>query len=90
LKLLDERSLSLRDQRKAESADYHKRVRRFEEVLAALDLIIGKVREIKPDDAKTATKAALVELARIGNTNPILALVQIASTFSKDTLDVVL
>jgi hypothetical protein len=42
-------------------------------------LIVEKLESIEP----TSVDGAFVELAKIGKSNPIAALLQVASTFSK-------
>jgi len=49
-----------------------------------MDLVVEKLSTIAPEGS---AEAALAELAKIGNTNPIMALVQISSTFSKEALE---
>jgi chaperonin cofactor prefoldin len=48
-------------------------------------LIIERLSNIPAND--NDANLVLAELAKIGNSNPILALVQVASTFSQEALD---
>lgn len=53
--------------------------------MGALDLIIEKLQTIVPNTNDESL--VLSELNKIGASNPIMALVQVASTFSQESLD---
>lgn len=50
-------------------------------------MIVTKLKQIAPE---TPAEEAMIELAKIGNKNPILSLAQVASTFSKERLETVI
>ncbi|EGR29421.1 hypothetical protein IMG5_155700 [Ichthyophthirius multifiliis] len=52
------------------------------QVVEALELIIDRLSQIKPE----SSEEALLQLSKIGKSNPILSLVQVASTFSAESL----
>jgi chromosome segregation ATPase len=84
LDILNQREIDLRDSRARDADNFAKRQSQSVEVVGALDLIIEKFSTIKGTEA---AKTALADLAKIGTTNPIMALVEVASTFSQDSLD---
>lgn len=84
LEILNTREVELRAAREQDAADFEARQRQSVEVVGALDLIIEKLTTIAPNGD---SEAALVELAKIGSSNPILSLVQVAMTFSQEALD---
>jgi chromosome segregation ATPase len=85
LDILNQREIDLRDARARDADDFAKRQAQSTEVVGALELIIEKFSTLQPHEEKT--DAVLAELAKIGNSNPILALMQIASTFSPAALE---
>jgi cysteinyl-tRNA synthetase len=86
LRILDEQEQILRDTREQEAADFKVRIVQTKEVIEALNVIAAKLGSIEPEgDAR----AVLLELHKMGNSNPIAALVSLASAFSKDRLDAV-
>jgi len=88
LSILDTRDVELRAARERDAADFENRQRQSVEVIGALELIIEKLSNIPAHEGNA--EAALAELSRIGGNNPILALVQVASTFSQESLDKVI
>jgi hypothetical protein len=84
LDILNQREIDLRESRARDADDFAKRQAQSVEVIGALDLIIEKFSTIK--GVETA-QTALADLAKIGTANPIMALVEVASTFSQDSLD---
>jgi chromosome segregation ATPase len=83
LAILDEQETALRENRAKEHEDFKSRQVQTPKVIEALDVIATKLGSIEPEgDAE----AVLAELHRIGGENPILALVQLASTFSAEKL----
>lgn len=83
LEILDARDLALREQRETEAFNYAARQAQLAEVLEAIDLIIEKLGGISPDSNNAAV---LAQLNKIGKSNPILALAQVASTFNEESL----
>lgn len=69
----------MRESRARDADDFAKRQAQSIEVIGALDLITEKFSTIKGVEA---AQTALADLAKIGTTNPIMALVEVASTFS--------
>jgi len=84
LDILAEREAQVRSDRERDHYEFEDRQKRTVEVIGAVDLIVEKLSSIKPEKSP---EAALAELAKIGSSNPILALAQVASTFSKASLD---
>jgi predicted nucleic acid-binding Zn-ribbon protein len=82
--ILNVREVDLREARELDAAEFENRQRTSVEVVGALELIIEKLQTISPE---SDSEAALAELARIGSSNPIMALVQVASTFSEEALN---
>lgn len=82
--ILNVREVDLREARELDAAEFENRQRTSVEVVGALELIIEKLQTIAPE---SDSEAALAELARIGSSNPIMALVQVASTFSEEALN---
>jgi len=84
LDILNEQEADLRQQR-ADDAEHFKVYEvETEGVIDAVEVIIGKLSSIQPDQE---VLAALTQLNKIGNANPIFALMQVASTFSAEQLD---
>jgi chromosome segregation ATPase len=84
LEILDQREIDLKDSRARDAEDFVKRQSQSTEVVSALELIIEKFSTIAPHEDH---EAVFAELAKIGSTNPIMALVQLASTFSPAALE---
>lgn len=80
LEILNRREVELDDARVHDAEEFTRRQQQAVEVIGALELIIEKLSTIPAND--NDANLALAELAKIGNSNPILALVQVASTFS--------
>jgi len=83
LEILDNREQTLREERESDAFAYAARTAQTEEVISALDLILEKLGGIAPG---ASNAAVLAQLAKIGTSNPILALAQVASTFSAESL----
>jgi len=83
LEILNQREVDLQNARAQDADDFQNRQRQSVEVVGALDLIIEKFDSIQPNDNH---EAVLAELGKIGSSNPIMALVQVASTFSPESL----
>jgi hypothetical protein len=73
----------LRDTRAKDHEDFVSRENTTPKVIEALDVIATKLSAIQPE---SDAEAVLAELHRIGGENPILALIQLASTFSAEKL----
>lgn len=84
LDILNSRENELDNARERDAADFQRRQQETPEVLAALELVIEKLGTIAPNT--NDDNLVLAELSKIGNSNPILALVQVASTFSQEAL----
>eukprot|EP01006_Ploeotia_vitrea_P006913 TRINITY_DN15238_c0_g1_i1.p1 TRINITY_DN15238_c0_g1~~TRINITY_DN15238_c0_g1_i1.p1 ORF type:complete len:129 (+),score=27.84 TRINITY_DN15238_c0_g1_i1:400-786(+) len=85
LDILNRREVELDDARVHDAEEFTRRQQQAVEVIGALELIIEKLSTIPAND--NDANLVLAELAKIGNSNPILALVQVASTFSQEALD---
>ena len=83
LDILNEQEQVLRDTRASDHAAFEERMQTTPKVIDALDVIASKLGAIQPE---SDADAVLAELRRIGGENPILALVQLASTFSAEKL----
>jgi len=83
LEILNQREVDLQNARAQDAEDFQNRQRQSVEVVRALDLIIEKFDTIQSNDNH---EAVLAELGKIGSSNPIMALVQVASTFSQESL----
>jgi len=84
LDILNSRENELDNARVRDAAEFQRRQQETPEVLAALELVIEKLQTIAPNTNDDSL--VLAELAKIGSSNPILALVQVASTFSPEAL----
>jgi len=74
---------NLRAARARDAEDFERRQQQGPGVIEALELIIEKLNTIEPtEDGRTV----LAQLSKIGASNPIASLLQIASTFSKEAL----
>merc|ERR1719226_157227 len=76
LVMLDEQEAAARAKRAQDSKDFFARQEQTKLVLDALEVIIPKLRAITPHTASEV----FVELAKLGNSNPIAALVEVASS----------
>jgi len=83
LEILDNRDLSLREERENDAFNYAARQAALQEVLDAIDLILEKLGGISPS---SNNEAVLAQLNKIGKSNPILALAQVASSFNAESL----
>jgi len=83
LDILNEQEQVLRDTRANDHAAFEERQVQTPKVIEALDVIASKLGAIQPE---SDADVVLAELRRIGGENPILALVQLASTFSPERL----
>ncbi|CAD8111892.1 unnamed protein product [Paramecium primaurelia] len=83
LRILNEQEEQLREQRAEDHAAYQEREIQTPKVVEALDVIAAKLSAIQPE---ADAEVVLAELERVGGENPILALVQLASTFSAEKL----
>jgi len=83
IKLLGEKEVQFREARKKDQADFTNRVAQQRAVVAALEQITPELEHLKPHGN---VHAALVELAKIGRTNPIGALLQVAMTLDPGAL----
>ena len=76
LVMLDEQEAAARAKRAQDSKDFFARQEQTKLVLDALEVIIPKLRAITPHTASEV----FVELAKLGASNPIAALVEVASS----------
>lgn len=83
LEILDNREITLREERENDAFAYAARTAQTEEVIGALEIILEKLANIQPG---ASSAAVLAELAKIGKSNPILALAQLASGFTAESL----
>jgi chromosome segregation ATPase len=84
LDILNEQEAELTEQRAKDAEAFKKFDFETEQVIDAVEVIIQKLSTITPD---AEVLAALTQLNKIGKSNPILALMQVASTFSAEQLD---
>ncbi|CAD8089802.1 unnamed protein product [Paramecium sonneborni] len=87
LDILNEQETTLTEQRANDAEDFIKFENETENVIDAIEVIFTKLSSIQPDQEVVQI---LTQLNQIGASNPILALMQVASTFSKDQLNNVL
>ncbi|CAD8064872.1 unnamed protein product [Paramecium primaurelia] len=87
LDILNEQETQLTEQRANDADDFIKFEHETENVIEAIEVIFTKLSSIQPDQEVVQI---LTQLNQIGASNPILALMQVASTFSKDQLNNVL
>lgn len=85
--ILDSREVALKAARERDRQDYERRKEQGPQVIEALELIIDKLSTLQPTKD---SKAVLAELNRLGTTNPIAALIQIASGFTEEQLNKVI
>ncbi|CAD8112275.1 unnamed protein product [Paramecium sonneborni] len=83
LNILNQQEEQLRDQRAEDHAAYEEREIQTPKVVEALNVIAAKLSAIQPE---ADAEVVLAELEKVGGDNPILALVQLASTFSTEKL----
>lgn len=83
LDILNEQETNLREQRANDNDSFKTFEVETEGVIEAVEVIIQKLSAIQPDQE---VLAALTQLNKIGASNPILALMQVASTFSAEQL----
>lgn len=84
LEILDNREITLREERETDAFAYAARTAQTEEVIGALDLILEKLSGVAPESSNAAV---LAQLEKIGKSNPILALAQVASGFTAESLN---
>lgn len=84
LEILNRRDQELDAARQRDSEEFSRRQQQGVEVISALELIIEKLSTIPAND--NDANLVLSQLSKIGSSNPILALVQVASTFSAEAL----
>jgi len=82
LEILDNREQEIRTNRENDAFNYAARLAQNEEVLSALDLILEKLNSITPD---ASAESVLIQLAKVGPKNPIMALAQLASGFNAES-----
>ncbi|CAD8063387.1 unnamed protein product [Paramecium primaurelia] len=87
LDILNEQETQIREQRAEDAESFKKFENETENVIEAVEVIIQRLSSIQPDQE---VLAALTQLNKIGASNPILALMQVASTFSAEQLNNVL
>lgn len=85
LEILDNREVALEEARKKDEEEFAARQQNAVDVMGALELIIEKLGAIKANTNDETL--VMAELNKLGSSNPIMALVQVASTFSQDSLD---
>jgi len=83
IKLLGEKEVQFREARKKDEADFANRIAQQKAVVTALEQITPELEHLKPHGN---VHAALVELAKIGRSNPIGALLQVAMTLDPGAL----
>ncbi|KAM3132912.1 hypothetical protein pb186bvf_015060 [Paramecium bursaria] len=84
LDILNEQEANLREQRASDNDNFKRFEVETEGVIEAVEVIIQKLSSIQPEQE---VLAALTQLNKIGASNPILALMQVASTFSAEQLN---
>jgi transcription elongation GreA/GreB family factor len=82
LEILDNRELAIKEARESDAFHFAASLAQNQEVLSALDLILEKLNGIQPD---ASAESVLIQLAKTGPKNPIMALAQLASSFSKES-----
>lgn len=85
LQILASRRSNLVRDHAADVANFERRSKEHTEVIAALDIIIPRLEGIRQNPQ--TQKQVFAELAKIGTTNPIQALVEVASTFDPAALE---
>ncbi|KAM3138477.1 hypothetical protein pb186bvf_009391 [Paramecium bursaria] len=83
LEILNEQEEELRTQRAKDAASFASRIQSTREVVEALNVVAAKLGAIQPE---ADAKAVLLELHNMGKSNPIAALVSLASAFSSERL----
>ena len=82
LEMCDTEESQARSKRAQDSTDFYARQEQTKLVMDALEVIIPKMKRIDPSTAAET----FAELAKIGVSNPIAALVQVASSLDADAL----
>jgi len=82
LQIIDARDLALREQREQDAFNFAARQAALQEVLDAIDLILEKLGGMSPD---SSNEAVLAQLNKLGRSNPIMALAQLASNFNAES-----
>jgi len=82
LQIIDARDLALREERENDAFNFAARQAALQEVLDAIDLILEKLGGMSPD---SSNEAVLAQLSKLGKTNPIMALAQLASNFNAES-----
>jgi len=84
LSILGKREANLEVNHEQDAADYEQRVQDHTQVLEALDIIIPKLQAITAQES--SPQAIFAELAKIGKSNPIAALVEVAASLDPEAL----
>ena len=84
LSILAKRETNLESNHEQDAADYEQRVLDHTQVLEALDIILPKLEAITAQDS--SPQAVFAELAKIGKSNPIAALVEVAASLDPEAL----
>lgn len=82
---MNTRDVELDAARTRDAEEFTRRQGQAVEVIGALELVIEKLGTIPANN--NDANLVFAELAKIGSSNPIAALVQLASTFSQEALD---
>ncbi|CAD8043380.1 unnamed protein product [Paramecium primaurelia] len=83
LGILNDQEETLRTQRAKDAEAFAQRIKSTADVVEALNVVAAKLSAIQPEQDP---KAVFLELHNMGKSNPIAALVSIASAFSKERL----
>eukprot|EP01015_Nassula_variabilis_P004535 TRINITY_DN1315_c0_g1_i11.p1 TRINITY_DN1315_c0_g1~~TRINITY_DN1315_c0_g1_i11.p1 ORF type:complete len:370 (-),score=101.07 TRINITY_DN1315_c0_g1_i11:56-1165(-) len=86
-KLLGNREQFLRNDQQHDEADFAARLSQINSVVEALDLVLPRLRNIRGDGDE---QEALIQLAKIGKSNPINALLQVSATLDPRSLVIIL
>ena len=84
LSILAKREGNLESNHEQDAADYEQRVLDHTQVLEALDIILPKLQAITAQES--SPQAIFAELAKIGKSNPIAALVEVAASLDPEAL----
>ena len=84
LSILAKREAILEVNHEQDGVDYEQRVLDHTQVLEALDIIIPKLQSITAQE--NSPQAVFAELAKIGKSNPIAALVEVAASLDPEAL----
>lgn len=85
LSILAKRESILHSNHEQDLQDFNQRVQDHSQVLEALDIIIPKLEAITSQDS--TPQSVLAELAKIGKSNPIAALVEVAASLDPEALE---